>query len=69
MLTDLQNPMQGIKPYGQQLTDEEILNKKYRDFVGGLWEEIGVLQFEFLKQQGLLQRHNLIDIGCGALRV
>ena len=36
--------------------------------VGGLWEEIGSLQFETLFQEGLERRHRLLDIGCGALR-
>jgi LPS sulfotransferase NodH/SAM-dependent methyltransferase len=40
----------------------------HRAFVGGLWDEIGELQFEFLKAQGLEPRHHLLDIGCGSLR-
>jgi ubiquinone/menaquinone biosynthesis C-methylase UbiE len=36
--------------------------------VGGLWEEIGALQFEFLVAQGLRPEHRLLDIGCGSLR-
>lgn len=40
----------------------------HRDLVGGMWEEIGHLQFEFLKEQGLLPDHTLLDIGCGCLR-
>jgi len=36
--------------------------------VGGLWEEIGTLQFEFLVQSGLKPDHSLLDIGCGTLR-
>src|SRR4051794_25280109 len=40
----------------------------YRGAVGGLWEEIGALQFEFLVAQGLRPEHRLLDIGCGSLR-
>ncbi len=40
----------------------------HREAVGGLWEEIGKLQFEFLKKEGLLPHHFLLDIGCGSLR-
>lgn len=40
----------------------------HRDFVGGLWEEIGRLQFDFLVDQGLRPEHVLVDIACGALR-
>ena len=40
----------------------------HRDYVGGLWKEIGKLQFDFLVEQGLTPSHCLLDIGCGALR-
>lgn len=40
----------------------------HRAYVGGLWEEIGALQFDFLISQGLLPRHRLVDVGCGSLR-
>jgi len=36
--------------------------------VGGLWEEIGHLQFYFMRNQGLKRQHSLLDIGCGTLR-
>jgi len=36
--------------------------------VGGCWEELGRLQFEFLREEGLKPNHRLLDIGCGALR-
>ena len=36
--------------------------------VGGLWEELGKLQFEFLVRQGLQRAHVMLDIGCGTLR-
>jgi ubiquinone/menaquinone biosynthesis C-methylase UbiE len=36
--------------------------------VGGLWEEIGRLQFDYLVAHGLLPTHRLLDIGCGSLR-
>lgn len=40
----------------------------YRDAVGGMWEEIGKLQFDFLVEQGLRPEHYLLDVGCGSLR-
>lgn len=40
----------------------------HREAVGGLWEEIGKLQFDFLVEQGLKPFHYLLDIGCGSLR-
>lgn len=36
--------------------------------VGGRWEEIGKLQFDFLVRQGLDPGNTLLDIGCGTLR-
>jgi cyclopropane fatty-acyl-phospholipid synthase-like methyltransferase len=57
-----------VNSYGRQLTPSEIAAKEHRAFVGGLWEEIGQLQFEFMKAQGLRPEHRLVDIGCGAMR-
>lgn len=54
--------------YGRQLSADEIERGEHRDFVGGLWEEIGRLQFEFMCSQGLRPEHRFIDVGCGALR-
>lgn len=52
---DLQGP-EGIRQLG------------HRHYVGGLWEEIGKLQFDFLVSQGLQPNHYLLDIACGSLR-
>jgi ubiquinone/menaquinone biosynthesis C-methylase UbiE len=57
-----------VNAYGRQLSEQEIATKKHRALVGGLWDEIGQLQFEFMKAQGLLPEHKLLDIGCGAMR-
>jgi len=54
--------------YVRQLTAAEIAAGEHRNFVGGLWQEIGDLQFEFLMRNGLAAHHTLIDVGCGALR-
>lgn len=40
----------------------------HRDYVGGMWKEIGQLQFNFLVAQGLKPEHTLLDIACGSLR-
>lgn len=42
--------------------------RDHRRWVGGAWEEIGQLQFNFLLDNGLLPHHKLLDIGCGSLR-
>lgn len=41
---------------------------RHREIVGGMWDEIGALQFEFLKGHGLSTQDHLLDIGCGSLR-
>ena len=40
----------------------------YKSDVGGMWDEIGKLQFDFLLDQGLAPTDRLLDIGCGSLR-
>lgn len=54
--------------YGRELTDDEIAAGVHREFVGGLWDEIGRLQFDYLRACGLEPQHRLLDVGCGALR-
>ncbi|MEP7328359.1 MAG: class I SAM-dependent methyltransferase [Betaproteobacteria bacterium] len=54
--------------YGRSLTPDEIAAGAHRDFVGGLWDEVGTLQFEFMRATGLQPAHRLLDMGCGALR-
>jgi SAM-dependent methyltransferase len=41
----------------------------HRQYVGGLWDEMGQLQFEFLLARGLQPHSYLLDIGCGSLRL
>lgn len=41
----------------------------HRVYVGGLWEEMGNLQFEMLKSQGLQPGHTFRDVACGSLRL
>jgi cyclopropane fatty-acyl-phospholipid synthase-like methyltransferase len=60
--------MIGVNDYHRALTDAEIAAGDHRQFVGGLWEEIGELQCGFLIAQGLRPDHALVDIGCGAVR-
>jgi len=54
--------------YGRQLTEDEIARGEHRQFVGGLWDELGQLQLDFLRSQGLQPAHRFVDVGCGALR-
>lgn len=57
-----------INAYGRELLGTEIDAKEHRNFVGGLWEEVGTLQFNFVKSCGLRRSDRLVDVGCGALR-
>lgn len=41
---------------------------RHREYVGGLWDEIGRLQFEFLVAEGLQPSHVFLDVAGGALR-
>jgi hypothetical protein len=45
-----------------------VANGQHRALIGGMWEELGTLQAEFLKAQGLRPGHTVIDIGAGSFR-
>jgi len=49
-------------------TDAQILEGKPHAAIGGFWEEMGKLQFDFLMSKGLKPHHTLLDVGCGTLR-
>jgi len=42
--------------------------RDHRAVVGGLWEQMGEKQFEYLVEQGLKPSHRFLDVGCGSLR-
>lgn len=46
-----------------------IANGDHRRVIGGLWEELGRLQLDFLRAQGMAPGDRLLDIGCGSLRL
>lgn len=58
-------PFVFLEPEGER----GIAQMGHRDYVGGLWDEIGNLQFNFLLAQGLLPQHYLLDVACGSLRL
>ena len=39
-----------------------------RQEVGGLWDQVGRLQLDFLRGRGLEPEARLLDVGCGCLR-
>jgi SAM-dependent methyltransferase len=51
----------------RQHTDLRVEDDPH-EAVGGMWEEIGRLQAEFLVHKGLQPHHKLLDLGCGTLR-
>lgn len=57
-----------INAYGRELNGLEVKLKKHRGMVGGLWDEVGQLQFDFMISRGLTPESTLLDVGCGALR-
>lgn len=48
-----------------------VVNEKndHRMIIGGLWDELGSLQLDYLCSQGMKPEHRLLDIGCGSLRL
>lgn len=42
---------------------------EHRAIIGGLWDELGALQIDFLKARGMEPRHALLDVGCGSGRL
>lgn len=56
----------------EKYTKLEHTPGNHRSYVGGvgeLWDTIGLLQFELLKQHGLTPSSTLLDVGCGSLRL
>ncbi len=58
------SPEKMVKPEGK----DGIQKLGHREYVGGMWEEIGRLQFEFLLRQKLKPTDCFLDIACGSLR-
>jgi hypothetical protein len=54
-----------LKPQGE----EGVRKAGHRKYIGGAWDEIGTLQFEFLKSRGMTPNSYLLDIACGSLRL
>ena len=60
--------MKGINNYDKKLANKNKSVKTLRGKVGGLWEELGNLQLNFMIANGLKPEDKILDIGCGCLR-
>jgi SAM-dependent methyltransferase len=40
----------------------------HRWAIGGKWDELGKLQFDYMVEHGMRPEHTLLDVGCGPLR-
>jgi len=54
--------------YDLDLKSDEVKAGEHRALVGGMWDEIGALQFKFMIEQGLNPKMLFLDVGCGSLR-
>jgi hypothetical protein len=45
-----------------------VNERRQRELIGGMWDEIGRLQFEYMLENGLERGSRLIDVGCGCFR-
>lgn len=57
------------KYYNTSKIQELVKANRHRHVVGGLWGEIGELQFAALKSLGMDSHHSVLDAGCGSLRL
>jgi len=71
MKTILKRAIKKIAPFAflPPEGDKGIEERGHRVYVGGMWEEIGKLQFDFLLSRGLKPDSFLLDIACGSLRL
>lgn len=54
--------------YGFEFNDDLVSQGAHRAAIGGLWDELGKLQLNFLIDRGLRPSDVLLDVGCGCLR-
>ena len=54
--------------YQRDLSEEEIARGGHREYVGGLWREVGAWQLTLMLEEGLTAGDRMLDLGCGCLR-
>ena len=58
-----------VNDYHRQLAAEQIGADEHRQFVGGLWDELGHWQLDLLRGPGqLTPEMTRLDLACGCLR-
>jgi SAM-dependent methyltransferase len=55
-------------PYDDDFSQRMAQPDGHRAIIGGLWDEMGRRQLDYLVANGLLASHRVLDIGCGSLR-
>ncbi len=59
----------GFSPYDNTSHIQRVVSDgHHRAVIGGMWHELGTLQADFLKQQGLRPEDAFIDVGAGSFR-
>lgn len=51
------------------VNEEQKIVGNHKKYVGGYWDLVAEDGLAFLKSEGLCTYHNLLDIGCGSLRI
>lgn len=71
MLKSVKNVAKKLAPNAFLAPEGEagIAKAGHRKYVGGLWDEMGRHQFDFLVSKGMQPHHKLLDIACGSLRL
>lgn len=58
-----------LNKYSDAERAAEVIGRgEHRQWVGGLWDKIGELQFDFLLDRSLQPDMRVLDIGCGCFR-
>lgn len=69
---EIENRIEARRPekeYAElRFDDEQVARGAHRRHVGRLWDELGQLQLDFLRDQGLKPDDRFLDVGCGAFR-
>lgn len=62
------DPLDDSVPAPPSADTPAIAELGHRVFVGRKWNQMGRLQFDFMRRNGLQPEHVFLDIACGSLR-